>query len=129
MTKTVVIRSMRTVKQQTLKLLQTFFQNCSEQDKESVLKQFVPELLDPVLNDYKSNVPDARDAEVLSLFAVIIDKFAVRTILLELWLVPSCADWLCVPDPCAGHDGAVGAGHFRVGVPVHARHDHQELRR
>jgi hypothetical protein len=30
--------------------------------------------MDPVLGDYARNVPDARESEVLSLFATIINK-------------------------------------------------------
>jgi exportin-1 len=38
-------------------------------------KQFVPPMMDPVLGDYARNVPDARESEVLSLFATIINKY------------------------------------------------------
>jgi len=34
-------------------------------------------MLDPILDDYKRNVPEARDAEVLLLFSAIIDKLNV----------------------------------------------------
>ena len=37
-------------------------------------QQFVPEMLDPILGDYARSVPDARDAEVLSLFATIVER-------------------------------------------------------
>ena len=37
-------------------------------------QQLVPPMMDPVLGDYARNVPDARDAEVLSLYAAIINK-------------------------------------------------------
>jgi exportin-1 len=39
---------------------------------------FIPPLLEAVLIDYKNNIPDARDPEVLSLMCVIINKFKVR---------------------------------------------------
>ena len=35
-------------------------------------------LEDPVLGDYKRNVPDARDAEVLSLFTAIVKKLQAK---------------------------------------------------
>jgi exportin-1 len=35
---------------------------------------FVPPLLDPVLKDYQRNIADARDPEVLSLMATVINK-------------------------------------------------------
>ena len=38
------------------------------------MQQLVPPMMDPVLGDYARNVPDARDAEVLSLYAAIINK-------------------------------------------------------
>ena len=33
-------------------------------------------MMDPVLGDYARNVPDARESEVLSLFATIVNKYA-----------------------------------------------------
>lgn len=39
---------------------------------------FVPPLLDAVLLDYQKNVPAAREPEVLSTMATIIDKLEVR---------------------------------------------------
>lgn len=44
------------------------------EDTEIIAKQFVPAMLDPILGDYARNVPDARESEVLSLFAAIINK-------------------------------------------------------
>ena len=35
---------------------------------------FLPPVLDPILGDYKRNVAEARDAEVLGLFTVVIKK-------------------------------------------------------
>jgi len=32
-------------------------------------------MMDPVLGDYARNVPDARESEVLTLFATIINKY------------------------------------------------------
>lgn len=79
-TKTSLIRSMRAVKKETLNLIQSFVENCQEGDKEAVYKNFLPALMDPVLDDYKRNVPDARDAEVLSLFAAIVAKLGERMV-------------------------------------------------
>lgn len=74
-TRTVVIRTMRSVKKETLKLILNFVQSCTNHpDKMQFLTQFLPELIDPILEDYKRNVPAARDAEVLSLFAAIVTK-------------------------------------------------------
>ncbi len=60
-----------------LRLLQSFISSCADSDKEVVYKQFLPPLIDPVLDDYKRNVPDARDSEVLSLFAAVVEKLGV----------------------------------------------------
>eukprot|EP00803_Ostreobium_quekettii_P010458 evm.model.scf_31.9 EVM.evm.TU.scf_31.9 scf_31:180059-191953(+) len=67
-----VVKSMRSVKRAALKLIETFVDKT--EDADTFAKQMVPHMLDPILGDYNRNVPDARDAEVLSLFAAIIDK-------------------------------------------------------
>mmetsp|Transcript_2949 Transcript_2949/g.4074 ORF Transcript_2949/g.4074 Transcript_2949/m.4074 type:complete len:1084 (+) Transcript_2949:39-3290(+) len=67
-------KSMRAVKKETLKLMQTFVKNCQDSDKEVICKQFLPALIGPVLDDYAQNVPDARDSEVLSLFATLVAR-------------------------------------------------------
>jgi exportin-1 len=59
---------MRAVKKETLKLVQAFVNSCSDNDKETICNKFLPALLDPVLDDYKRNVPEARDAEVARSF-------------------------------------------------------------
>lgn len=45
------------------------------EDQQQIGKQFVPPMMDPVLGDYARNLPDARESEVLSLFATIINKY------------------------------------------------------
>jgi exportin-1 len=47
------------------------------EDQPQIGKQFVPPMMDPVLGDYARNLPDARESEVLSLFATIINKYAI----------------------------------------------------
>jgi exportin-1 len=69
-----LIRSMRAVKKETLKLIMSFVETCQETDKEIVFQKFIPELMTPVLQDYQRNVAEARDAEVLTLFATIANK-------------------------------------------------------
>ncbi|KAK9840628.1 hypothetical protein WJX81_005548 [Elliptochloris bilobata] len=66
------VKHMRAVKKVTLRLIETFVDKC--EDTAMIASQFVPAMMDPVLGDYARNVPDARDAEVLSLFAAIISK-------------------------------------------------------
>lgn len=47
------------------------------EDQPQIGKQFVPPMMDPVLGDYARNVPDARESEVLSLFATIVNKYVI----------------------------------------------------
>ncbi|KAG4993011.1 hypothetical protein JHK82_029757 [Glycine max] len=61
------------VKRETLKLVETFLDKAEDQPQ--IGKQFVPPMMDPVLGDYARNVPDARESEVLSLFATIVNKY------------------------------------------------------
>ena len=71
--RTSLVKAMRTVKPaEVLRLIETFVERC--EDPHLVAQQLVPPMMDPVLGDYARNVPDARDAEVLSLHAAIINK-------------------------------------------------------
>ncbi|KAM7463572.1 hypothetical protein LguiA_031693 [Lonicera macranthoides] len=71
--KTSVVKLLRSVKRETLKLVETFLDKAEDQPQ--IGKQFVPPMMDPVLGDYARNLPDARESEVLSLFATIINKY------------------------------------------------------
>uniref|UniRef100_H2YXR2 Exportin-1 n=1 Tax=Ciona savignyi TaxID=51511 RepID=H2YXR2_CIOSA len=66
-----LIRSMRTVKKETLKISGWVSRAT---DPEMVAENFVPPLLEAVLIDYRSNVPAAREPEVLSTIATIVNK-------------------------------------------------------
>jgi hypothetical protein len=68
--------SYRSIKRETLKLIETFVDKA--EDLPHLGKQFVPPMMDPVLGDYARNVPDARESEVLSLFATIINKYCLE---------------------------------------------------
>ena len=57
-TKTVRIRSLRTVKKEILKLVETYVSKAS--DLELVNLNLIPSLFSAVLDDYARNVPDAR---------------------------------------------------------------------
>jgi len=70
--KTSLIMNMRAVKRETLRLLETFIEKT--EDPQTVCVQFIPPLLEAVLGDYKTNIPDARDPEVLSLMVVLTNK-------------------------------------------------------
>ncbi|CAI9774234.1 unnamed protein product [Fraxinus pennsylvanica] len=71
--RTSVVKLLRSVKRETLKLIETFLDKAEDQPQ--IGKQFVPPMIDPVLGDYARNLPDARESEVLSLFATIINKY------------------------------------------------------
>ena len=47
------------------------------EDLETINANFIPPLLEAVLGDYKSNIPAARDAEVLNVMASITMKLGV----------------------------------------------------
>lgn len=70
--RTSFVKLLRSVKRETLKLIETFVDK--SEDQELIAKQFVPAMMDPILGDYARNVSDARESEVLSLFATIINK-------------------------------------------------------
>ena len=64
------VKLTRSVKRECLRLIETFVEGC--EDPHLVAQQLVPLMYDPILGDYARNVPDARDAEVLSLFAACL---------------------------------------------------------
>merc|ERR1711916_113987 len=67
-----VIRNMRSVKTNTLRLMETFIHR--SEDPEAVRSRLIGPLLEAVLSDYTANIPQARDARVLSLMSVIVNK-------------------------------------------------------
>lgn len=72
-TKQPLIKSMRVVKKETLKLISDWVSRTNEH--QMVLDNFIPHLLDAVLIDYqKTNVACAREPEVLSAMATIVNK-------------------------------------------------------
>ena len=75
-TKQPLIKSMRTVKRETLRLISSWVK--SSNDPQMVSENFVPPLLEAVLLDYQRNVPEAREPEVLSTMATIVNKLEVR---------------------------------------------------
>ena len=70
--RTTQVKLMRSVKCECLRLIECFVMRC--EDPELVVTSLVPAMMDPILGDYVRNVPDARDPEVLSLFAAIFNK-------------------------------------------------------
>lgn len=72
-TKQPLIKSMRVVKKETLKLISDWIE--ASNDHAMVLENFIPPLLDAVLMDYnRCTVPAAREPEVLSAMATIVNK-------------------------------------------------------
>uniref|UniRef100_M4CQ93 Importin N-terminal domain-containing protein n=1 Tax=Brassica campestris TaxID=3711 RepID=M4CQ93_BRACM len=71
--KTSFVKLLRSVKRETLKLIETFLDKA--EDQPHIGKQFVSPMMEYVLADYARNVPDARESELLSLFATIINKY------------------------------------------------------
>ncbi|KAF2306646.1 hypothetical protein GH714_020062 [Hevea brasiliensis] len=76
--KTSYVKLLRSVKRETLKLIEAFLDKAEDQPQ--IGKQFVLPMMDPVLGDYARNLPDARESEVLSLFATIINKYKAAMI-------------------------------------------------
>jgi hypothetical protein len=74
-TKTPKVRSLRTIKKEILKLVETYVRKA--EDLEGVNANLIPGLLDAILGDYNRNVPAARDAEVLNVMATIVSKLGV----------------------------------------------------
>lgn len=70
------VRGLRTIKKEILKLINTYVEKAD--DLEMIHTNIVPKLLEAVLIDYKNNVPDAREAEVLNVMTTIINKLHVR---------------------------------------------------
>jgi len=68
-----LIKSMRVVKKETLKLISGWVERSN--DSNMVLENFIPPLLDAVLLDYqRCTVPAAREPEVLSTMATTVNK-------------------------------------------------------
>ncbi|GMM30431.1 exportin [Martiniozyma asiatica (nom. inval.)] len=75
-TKTPKVRGWRTIKKEILILVETYLGKSD--NGEEIVRDLVPPLLAAVLEDYKSNVPDARDAEVLNCLSTLVDKVGER---------------------------------------------------
>ena len=67
-----IIRSIRTVKKETLKLISSWVSRA--EDPNLVRSNFLPPLLSAILLDYNKNVAEAREPEVLSCVTAIVEK-------------------------------------------------------
>lgn len=70
------VRLLRNVKRDTLRLVRSFLDAADADSAAEIAQRFVPPLLEPVLADYRSNIPQARDAEVLDLLAVLATRIS-----------------------------------------------------
>lgn len=66
-----ILKATKTVRREILNLISTFITN--SEDPSMVINDFLPTLSE-LITDYNSNVPNARDPEVLSLFAALIKR-------------------------------------------------------
>lgn len=71
-TKTPRVRGLRTIKKEILKLIEAFVSKAT--DLEHVCTDMVPGLLQAVLDDYRTNLPDAREAEVLHCMDTLVSR-------------------------------------------------------
>lgn len=71
-----LVRTMRSAKKEVLRLLITFIDKSGppEAEPRAVAQGFIPPVLDPILGDYQRNIAGARDPEVLTLFATVVEK-------------------------------------------------------
>ena len=81
MTRQPLIASMRVVKKETLNLISCWVSKSN--DPTMVKDHFLPPLLHAILADYRCNVPQAREPEVLSTVTTIIDKLEVSLYFVE----------------------------------------------
>mmetsp|Transcript_1001 Transcript_1001/g.1196 ORF Transcript_1001/g.1196 Transcript_1001/m.1196 type:complete len:1081 (+) Transcript_1001:216-3458(+) len=71
-TKTPKVRGLRTIKKEILKMIETYINQAD--NLEEIVRDLAQPLFGAVLEDYNSNVPDARDAEVLNCMTALISK-------------------------------------------------------
>ena len=71
-TKTPKVRGLRTIKKEILKMIETYINQAD--NLQEIVRDLVQPLFGAVLEDYSSNVPDARDAEVLRCLTALVSK-------------------------------------------------------
>lgn len=71
-TKTPKVRGLRTIKKEILKMIETYVNQADNLDE--IVRDLAQPLFGAVLEDYNSNVPDARDAEVLNCMTALVSK-------------------------------------------------------
>lgn len=73
--KNAIIRALRGIRKDILKLLETYFK--AADDLDAVNDNLVPPLLDAVLGNYASSSPISREAEVLNLISTLASRLEV----------------------------------------------------
>lgn len=71
-TKTPKVRGLRTIKKEILHLVEAYVSKA--ENLEQVVSTLVQPLFTTILEDYKTNVPDARDAEVLNCLTTVVSR-------------------------------------------------------
>lgn len=71
-TKTPKVRGLRTIKKEILKMIETYINQAD--NLEEIVRDITQPLFAAVLDDYRTNVADARDAEVLNCMTALIHK-------------------------------------------------------
>lgn len=71
-TKTPKVRGLRTIKKEILRMIETYINQADNLDE--IVRDLSQPLFAAVLEDYKTNVPDARDAEVLNCMTALVSK-------------------------------------------------------
>jgi exportin-1 len=71
---TSLMRGIRSLKSEIIELLKTFVSACGNTHKQYVVENFLPPLMEHILQDYKRSIPIARDSQVLLLLSTIMDK-------------------------------------------------------
>lgn len=71
-TKTPKVRGLRTIKKEILKMIETYINQADNLNE--IVRDLTQPLFAAVLDDYRTNVPDARDAEVLNCMTALVSK-------------------------------------------------------
>lgn len=71
-TKTPKVRGLRTIKKEILKMIETYINQAD--NSEEIVRDLAQPLFAAVLDDYETNVPDAREAEVLNCMTALVYK-------------------------------------------------------
>jgi exportin-1 len=71
------VRSVRGIKKDILKLFERYVRTA--EDLESLAEDVLPNIMNVSLCHYRSTIEEARDAEVLNMAAVVVDRVGVSS--------------------------------------------------